>query len=32
MMILNLKYDEDSKSFTLVNHVFDKINHILVKL
>lgn len=32
MMILNLKYDEDSKSFILVNHVFDKINHILVKL
>lgn len=32
MTILNLKYDEDSKSFILVNHVFDKINHILVKL
>ncbi len=32
MMILNLKSYEDSKSFILVNHVFDKINHILVKL
>ena len=32
MMILNLKYDEDSKSFILVNHVFDKVNHVLVKL
>lgn len=32
MMIFNLKYDEDSKSFILVNHVFDKIYHILVKL
>lgn len=32
MMILNLIYDEDSKSFILVNHVFDKIYHILVKL
>lgn len=32
MTILNLKYDEDSKSFILVNHVFDKIYHILVKL
>lgn len=32
MMILNLIYDEDSKSFILVNQVFDKIYHILVKL
>lgn len=32
MTILNLKSYEDSKSFILVNHVFDKINHILVKL
>lgn len=32
MMILNLKYDEDSKSFILVNHVFDKIYYILAKL
>lgn len=32
MMILNLKSYEDSKSFILVNHVFDKIYHILVKL
>lgn len=31
MMILNLK-DEDTKSFIIVNHVFDKIYHILVKL
>lgn len=32
MMILNLKYDEDSKSFILVNHVFDKINHVFDKI
>ena len=32
MMILNLKYDEDTKSFIIVNHVFDKIYNILVKL
>lgn len=32
MMILNLKYDEDTKSFIIVNHVFDKTYHILVKL
>lgn len=32
MTILNLKYDEDSKSFILVNHVFDKINHVFDKI
>lgn len=32
MMILNLKYDEDSKSFILVNQVFDKINHVFDKI
>lgn len=32
MMILNLIYDEDSKSFILVNHVFDKINHVFDKI
>lgn len=32
MTILNLKSYEDSKSFILVNHVFDKIYHILAKL
>ena len=32
MMILNLKYDEDTKSFIIVNDVFGKIYHILAKL
>jgi len=32
MTILNLKSYDDSKSFILVNQVFDKIYHILVKL
>lgn len=32
MTILNLKSYEDSKSFILVNHVFDKINHVFDKI
>ena len=32
MMILNLKYDEDTKSFIIVNQIFYKIYHINIKL